>query len=275
MAERMVLGVDFSGAENEGKTWISEGRLTSQEYLIIDHVYPILRNDLAKLLEKAPLGTVVAFDFPFGLPKVFLESLNINANTMRDVWPQIAEMSIGEYRRNCLNFGTHPKRTGDKRYSVSISALNTRLVPMTYHGIKMLHTLNEQHPNLWCIPPLDSDDLSNNRITFLEVMPGAFLWSIGFDRATVKGYKQAANSLVAREEIINNLADYAGLGIPNLPNFRLSFRANDDCLDAVIASVVAALWVKDQSRFCHPGDAPEPDVIKDAQLEGWIYALNK
>ena len=284
MAERTVVGVDFSGAKDEGKTWVAKGRLISQDQMTIDLVHPITRNDLAEFLQDALPGTVVALDFPFGLPKAFLESLDIGGPTIRDVWPQITAMSLDEYWDKCKAFGSHPKRICDKLHPVSMSALNSRLVPMTYHGMGMLHSLNEQHPDRWHIPPLVPGTRSNNLVTLLEVMPGALLASIGFDHATVKGYKNAANSEANRDKIINNLSAYlsdnakldsdnAKLDISNLRDFRWGFRANDDSLDAVIAAINAALWAKNQTRFQQPEGDSDAAVPKDVLLEGWIYAL--
>ena len=270
MAEQTIVGVDFSGAKDEGKTWVAEGRLPSAGHLIIDRIQPFLRNDLLELLQHAPPSTVVALDFPFGLPKVFLESLGIHAATMKEVWHYIAAMSFNEYKNECKGFGTHPKRTGDKHYPVSLSALNSRLVPMTYRGIEMLHSLDKACLNRWCIPPLCSGEATVDRITLLEVMPGAFLSAIGLDWATVKGYK-GADSLDARDRVINRLAAYEEIKVTNLLHFRTGFRANDDCLDSVVAALAAALWASDRQLFLHPIG----EELSDATLEGWIYAPKK
>ena len=267
------MGVDFSGAKTEGKTWVSEGRIVSPEHLFIDRVQPFLRADLAEFLRCAPLGTVVALDFPFSLPRVFLDSLGIRATDMRDVWPRIAEMPLDTYRKACKGFGWHPKRAGDNHYNVSMSALNARLVPMTYHGIKMLNDLHLSNPERWWVPPLDCGEPADDRITLLEVMPGAFLWSIGFDYATVKGYKTAKDSLDTRDDVIDRLPSRAGCGninTKNLYDFRSGYRANDDLLDCVVAGLAAAAWVTNKQSFLHPSRGEQPD----AKLEGWIYAPN-
>ena len=274
MAERTIVGVDFSGAKAEGKTWVAEGRLLSNGHLTVDRVQPFLRDDLSEFLQDVPLGTVVALDFPFSLPRVFLESLSIRVPTMREVWPHIADMPLDIYIKACKGFGWHPKRRGDNHYSVSLSALNSRLVPMTYRGIKMLNKLNKSHPGRWWIPPLDRGEPPVDRITLLEVMPGAILWSLGFDRATVKGYKNAKDSLETRNHVINKLSGFARdahIEILNLLDFRRVFRANDDSLDSVVAALAAASWATNRASFLHP----LCDEHTDAILEGWIYAPKK
>ena len=267
-----IIGVDFSGARPDKNTWAAQGRLHPNGALLLDSVQPIRRDDLYDLLAGISTPAVAALDFPFGVPSVFLDHLHIPADTksMKEVWPHITAMSLDQYRDKCRSFGTHPKRTGDKRYSVNMSALNSRLVTMTYRGIEMLHKLDTAYPNRWWIPPLDAGETSVDRTTLLEVMPGALLCSIGLDYAKVKGYKSATGALDTRDGVINRLAEYANaeLGIPNLLDFRWGFRANDDCLDSVVAAVGAAMWARDSSRFLHPTD----DELADAQLEGWIYA---
>ncbi len=270
MAERTIVGVDFSGAKAEGKTWMAEGRLTVKGDLVIDSVQPILRQDLADFLLNAAPSTVAALDFPFGLPKTFLGSLGIHADAMPGVWPYISQMSLDEFRNKCKAMGTHPKRIGDKHYSVSLSALNSRLVPMTHSGIKMLHQLDSAGPSRWWIPPLNCGDAPDGRITLLEVMPGAFLSAIGLDWTTVKSYKRAG-SLSIRDSVIHQLSVYSEIKAPNLLQYRNGFRANDDSLDAVVAAFAAALWATDRPSFLHPMD----DELSDAQLEGWIYAPRK
>ena len=270
MAERTIYGVDFSGAGVEGKTWIAEGRLPLTGHPTIDHIYPILRDDLYELLQNASSSTVVALDFPFGLPRVFLESLGIRANTMAEVWARVANIDFDRYKGKCKNFGHHPKRMCDRWYPASMSSLNSRLVPMTYRGIEMLHKLSEAYPNRWWVPPMDCGQDPVERVTLLEVMPGALLQSIGLDYATVKGYKAAAGSLDTREIVMNRLSNYAKaeLEMPNLLDFRRSFRANDDCLDAAIAAVAAMLWARNPVQFRHPNVEEQAN----AQLEGCIYA---
>ena len=279
-----IIGVDYSGAQDEGKTWIARGSLTDGGEVILNVVHPIRREDLHDLLLAVPTPAVVALDFPFSLPSVFLDQLCIRTNTMNGVWPHIADMllgssknpNVGTYRQRCGGFGTHPKRTGDECYTVSMSALNTRLVPMTYHGIKMLDRLSAAKPNRWWIPPRDIGPAPVDRTVLLEVMPGALLWSIGLDYGTVKGYKGAAGALDTRERVIHRLSEYAkaALGIPHLLDLRLGFRANDDSLDAVVAYVAAALWARDDNLFHRPEDHQDPAVLAAARLEGWIYAPN-
>ena len=262
------IGVDFSGAKNEGKTWVAFARLEHGTDLLFDRVQPFRRDDLYDYLATdVATPAVVALDFPFSLPAPFLNSLKICADRMDDVWPVTHRMSLEAYRDQCKNHGTHPMRTADDCHPVSLSALNTRLVPMTYYGMQMLHKLATTRPKRWWIPPLNCGTAPDDRISLLEVMPGAFLSSIGLDYMTVKRYK---SNLDVRDDVIRALTAYTrkAMATTNLEQYRPGCRANDDCLDAVVAAVAAAVWAQDCSRFRHPTDAERAK----AQLEGWIYA---
>ena len=138
------------------------------------------------------------------------------------------------------------------------------MLPMTYEGIRMLHRWHHERPDRWHVPPLEPTGPSSQRVTLLELMPGAFLKSVGLP---YKGYKKGRAALERRDEILGGLAEASGVGLPNLGRARMACRANDDCLDAVVAAVGAAAWARDTSRFHHPNR----DELADAALEGWIY----
>ena len=70
-----------------------------------------------------------------------------------------------------------------------------------------------------------------------------------------------------RDCIINGLAPNSGIALPNLDNFRYACRANDDCLDAVVAAVCAAAWSHGALEFRTPKPIEEPA----ARREGWLY----
>ena len=141
---------------------------------------------------------------------------------------------------------------------------------MTYHGIAMLHRLYQDAPQRWHVPPLEPNAATEHTVTLLEVMPGAFLNTIGFDITVTKnpGYKNADTAIANRDIILAGLSENSGVPLPNLATVRNGCRANDDCLDAVVAAVAAAAWANPSGQFRHP----EPDELAAAQLEGWIYA---
>ena len=128
----------------------------------------------------------------------------------------------------------------------------------------MLHRWHHERPDRWHVPPLEPTGPPSQRVTLLELMPGAFLKSVGLP---YKGYKKGRAALERRDQILSGLAEASEVRLPNLDRVRMACRANDDCLDAVVAAVGAAAWARDPSRFHHPNR----DELADAALEGWIY----
>lgn len=282
MAATKIIGVDFSGAQADNKTWVAQGRLDDAGVLRLDSVQPMIRADLHDLLTTVKPPAVAAMDFPFGVPQSFIGYLNLNAPTMTEVWNHFGNIAFErfdadreafiEVRRENGERPLEPKRAGDRIYPESLSPLNRRIRPMTYHGIAMLHRLYHANPQRWHVPPLNPGAAPDHTVTLLEVMPGAFLNTIGFVTAITKmpGYKNSAQAIPNRDRILAGLSENSGIPLPNLATVRNGCRANDDCLDAVIAAVAAAAWAKDPSQFRHP----QPDELAMAQLEGWIYAID-
>ena len=103
----------------------------------------------------------------------------------------------------------------------------------------------------------------------LEAMPGAALKALKLPH---KGYKKGANAQQLRRLILEGLEQRSGVRIPNLDEFRAGCLKSDDCLDAVVAALVAAIWSKDPSVFWQPRveEPAGPEAV--ALLEGWLYA---
>ena len=138
------------------------------------------------------------------------------------------------------------------------------MLPMTYEGIGMLQRWHQEHPDRWHVPPMEPTGSAEAKVTLLELMPGAFLKSVALP---YKGYKKGRAALEKRDEILRELARASGVDLPNMDHVRMACRANDDCLDAVVAAVAAAKWARHSSGFHHP----DADELADAKLEGWIY----
>ena len=275
-----IIGVDFSGHRDDRNTWVALGESGSDGALVFDSVQPMRRDDLSVLLANTPTPAVAALDFPFGVPREFAEFLygGDTLADMTDIWGVMAGLTGQEFVARRDDFvgaraglplhEREPKRAGDLAYhreSYSpLHTVNPNMLPMTYEGIRMLRALHEEQPRRWHLPPLKPKGAASERVTLLELMPGAFLKSVGLP---FKGYKKGRNALDKRDEILGNLAEASGVGLPNLDRVRMACRANDDCLDAVVAAVGAAAWALDDSRF----HRPDGDELADAMLEGWIY----
>ena len=191
--------------------------------------------------------------------------------TMPDLWRVLAGMEASDFletRDLFVNDNGELKRSGDARhFPESYSPLhrvNPNMVPMTFEGIRLLHRLSHNDPKRWHVPPLQPTGQSAYTVTLLELMPGAFLKSVGLP---YKGYKKGRCASELRETITDSLESASGIPLPNLEAVRMGCHASDDFLDAVVAAVGAAYWAEDKDRFRHP----QPDELELARLEGWIY----
>ena len=268
-----IIGVDFSGAKEDRNTWITQARLKPDGVLLFDSAQPARRSDLFDLLATVPTPGVAALDFPFGVPVEFARHLNPNnpPADMPDLWRSVAAINPDDFtaaRNNFVERHGEPKRAGDAaRFPESYSPLhrvNPNMVPMTCHGINLLHRLHQTYPNRWHVPPLKPTAAPDDTVTLLELMPGAFLKAVGLP---YKGYKKSGRALERRDRIIDGLTEKSGVLLPNLADVSMGCRANDDCLDSVVAAVAASAWALDATRFRHP----EPQELPNAKLEGWIY----
>ena len=268
-----IVGVDFSGAQNDRNTWVARGRLDSDGALLLDSVQPARRSDLHDLLTTIPTPAVVALDFPFGVPAEFAADLSPRCppRAMPGLWRTVAGMSARDFRAARDRFvaaNGENKRSGDEQhFPESYSPLHVvrpNMIPMTYEGIRLLHRWCEDHPRRWHVPPLEPPTRPAHAVTSLELMPGAFLKAVGLP---YKGYKTGRRASELREKITGALADASGVPLPSLDSLRMGCHANDDFLDSVVAAAGAACWAQGSDRF----RLPQPDELALARLEGWIY----
>jgi hypothetical protein len=276
-----ILGVDFSGANADKNTWVTQGVLNGG-VLTIDSCKSVRRADLAILLASLPPGSVAALDFPFSVPAVFAARWLPEARTMPQLWEAAAAMDLPEFmalRDDFVAEHGEPLRRGDLYFPECYSCLhkaNPNMVPMTFRGMQML-------AGLWktgCrVPPLPDEGRAGP--VLLESMPGAALRAFGLP---FKGYKKGRNAVELRRQILNGLDSGSGIALPNLARLRDDCIGNDDCLDSVVAAVAACIWSRDQALFRRPqdgpGDAtkrggtpgPDENELATARLEGWLYA---
>ena len=268
-----IVGVDFSGHREDRSTWVALGRLDAGGALRLDSVQPARRADLFELLATVPAPAVAALDFPFGVPADFAARLSPESTprAMPDVWEVVSGMTAAEFLQARGRFVAEHgelKRSGDIRhFPESYSPLhvaNPNMVPMTYEGIRLLRRWHQNDPRRWHVPPLESPARPTRTVTLLELMPGAFLRSVGLPW---RGYKKGRRSAELRERITGALSKASAIALPDLDAVRMGCHASDDFLDAVVAATGAACWVRDRARFRHP----QPDELALARLEGWIH----
>lgn len=210
------------------------------------------------------------FDFPFGLPREFAESLQLGDTT--------AAM-IGELRRRCATrmafralvdqWGNgRPKgkkllhRQTDRAMSgvTSSSPLQTRYVPVGFMYFEGVHRLVQAGVT---IPRMLAGD--EQRIA-VEAYPGL----LAFQLIGRRSYKNsnAADRLIARKDLVDALEQGRPFGTPRLKlshaqREELVADPSGDTLDAVLCLVQAA-WAAAQPGFGLPAQM-DP-------LEGWIVS---
>ena len=265
-----ILGVDFSGAKTDDRTWVATGTLEQGEELVLEDCRLVGRTELAELLVSLPTASVAALDFPFSVPQDFGQFWQPEATSMPDLWAAAASMDLARFvnlRDEFVARYGEPKRRCDLRFPECYSCLhkaNPNMVPMTFYGMQMLGPLWQAS---CAVAPLEPKVAS--KALLLEAMPGAALKAM---KLPYKGYKKGAKALQLRQTILDGLEERSGIGIKNLSRFRGTCLGSDDALDAVVASVIATLWVKDPSVFWLPRvkGTNAPDAV--ALLEGWLYA---
>ena len=264
-----IIGVDFSGARTDRNTWLTRGVLRDGS-LELEGCSPIRRSQLADLLADTPAPAVAALDFPFSVPVSFASRWSPEATNMPQLWRAASQMEYGDFlalRDDFVADHGEPKRLADTHFPECYSCLhkaNPNMVPMTFRGMQMLD-------RLWAagcsVPPLPPT--SGEGAVLLEAMPGAALRAFGLP---YKGYKKGVKAPELRQRILDELSHRSTVPVPNLSDFAALCLASDDCLDSVVAAVVAVLWARDTGLFRLPTTQDSPDFDPSPLLEGWLYA---
>ena len=292
MAERKIIGVDFSGAGKDnqvGNTWVTEGRFDADS-LAIDNCYQISRTKLEKLLSGLPPDAVAALDFPFGVPQAFAKAeFDFEGTLMHEMWEKVSNKldnnpqyikdmkdrlgKKGELRKfNKLLRQSDSAHFPDDAFS-PLNPASPQMFPMTFRGMKMLHALWTKTE---CkVPPLDIAGRAGP--VLLETMPRLVLKSRGLPYENYKNNKgsNVLKNLANRQVIFKKLPlpDNFGIVLRKLKDYRDLCVFNDDALDSIVAAVAAALWAKDKTLFHRPEDHHDnPAVLEAARRDGCIYA---
>ena len=302
MAERTIVGVDFSGAgpdDKVGNTWVTEG-LFDGITLRAECCHPVSRKVLEVLLTDLPDTAVAAMDFPFGVPLAFAEYWKTGSSRMPDLWKAAADIEIGDFKSMVdafkPNHGYELLRVGDLLFPNAQPCLHTgrpNMVPMTFRGMQKLHRLWQT--GRFQVPPLAST--SQLLPVLLEVMPGAALRNYGlpynrYKEGPVVAEGSRRKKRETRKFILDNLCMAPDLGL-NLSKQIYEMCIDDkggDALDSLVAATVAARWARCEADFRVPTcdsvtnlkrnprhkrqaspQAKGMTNLAAAQLEGWIY----
>mgnify|MGYP006280113149 CR=1 FL=1 len=263
-----LLGVDFTSAPSRRKP-ITVARGQRQGDVLRFERLDVCTDFSAFEAVLAQAGPWVgAFDFPFGLPRAFVESLQLGAT---------AQEVIHSLRKRCatrLDFRAlvdtwgngrpagqrllHRRTDGAMPGISSTSPLQTRYVPvgfMYFEGLSRLVNAGVSMPGLHVADP--------QRVA-LEGYPGF----LAFELIGSRSYKNsdAADRLIARKDIVEALEQGRTrlglrLKLTHAQRESLVDDASGDRLDAVLCLVQAA-WACAQPGYGLP-EAVDP-------VEGWI-----
>ena len=263
-----LLGVDFTSAPSRRKpVTVARGGVRGS-VLRLDAVQacPCWADFEAVLAEPGPwLG---AFDFPFGLPRAFVDALGLGADTAA-VAAELQRRCADRMAWRALIDAWNASRTAGQRLPhratdgalagvTSTSPLQTRYVPVGFMYFEGLPRLLAAGLHL---PGLHAGDRAR---VALEGYPGALAQAL-IGRRSYKN-SDAADRLIARKDLVDALEQGRAAGVPRL---KLSHAQRDalvadaagDRLDAVLCLVQAA-WAAAQ-----PGHGLPPCVDP---VEGWI-----
>jgi Protein of unknown function (DUF429) len=271
MTNGCLLGVDFSSAPSRKKPiTVARGELLGKVLKLqsLDEL-PAMADFEALLREPGPwLG---AFDFPFGLPREFVDSLQLGGST---------DAVITELQRRCparMDFRAlvdtwgngrpkgqrliHRQADGAMPGISSSSPLQTRYVPvgfMYYEGLSRLVAADVS------LPRLRQGDASR---VALEGYPGL----LAFELVGRRSYKNSTepDRLIARKDIVDALEQGRTrlglrLKLTHAQRDRLAGDASGDLLDAALCLMQAG-WASTR-----PGGGLPATV--DA-VEGWIATV--
>jgi hypothetical protein len=262
-----LIGIDFTSAPTRRKPiTVARGTLAGA-VLRLDRVQACTRFAEFEAVLAEPGPWLGAFDFPFGLPRAFVDSLALGHSCAEVSAAVHARCAVRmEFRALVDAWGQGlPHRVTDRALGAGIgstSPLQTRYVPvgfMWFEGLSRLLAAGLTLPGLHGADP--------QRLAF-EGYPGALAHAL-IGRRSYKN-RDEADRLIARKDLVDALEQgRATANYPGAPRLKLSHAMRDalvadasgDRLDAVLCLVQAA-WAQAQ-----PGQGLPPTMDP---VEGWI-----
>lgn len=280
MTDRLVAGVDFSGAKAvPNDTWMTTARVGNLGVEVTE-VKHVGSHALAKELSSAQYAAV-GIDCPFSLPQPFIDFLAMKKpvppfQSWQEVAQELVFMPFEEFEKLVKEFKKEPKRVCDSATLPALSPLhrgNPSMIQMTFAGMRMLATLD---PAKFFVLPFQ--DAIPFGCAVLEVYPRAILKALDLPDSGYKSADKAEQEKVraSRTRILNGLiglrekkgltfGKFPRLNVP--PKMHKHFVDSDHALDSLVACYCTAAYVYDKTLFADPFDANNMDVL----LEGWIF----
>ncbi len=265
---RYVHGVDFSGAEDAGRSiWIATG-IIKEKTLEIEEIRPVRELPSSGRKREEGLRALVDFisqekeaiigmDFPFGLPAPLVED---------DSWESFVLSftnrfgSPEEFKEKCFSAANNKelRRITDKEQHTPFSPYNLRLYRQTYYGI---HDLIGPlvRDRLAYFPPMQTP--SPDKAWIIEICPAATLKK---ERLYFR-YKGKDRMHYYNRLLILKRLKKAGLGITQLDlRPKILKDSKGDALDSLIAAFAAFRALDNIVPF-------EYTQKDDYKKEGYVY----
>jgi len=259
-----VLGVDFSGASDAGRSlWLTEARRTG-DGLVVEDCYraadewgPQREDAHAGLCERLGAGfDVVGLDFPFSLPQVLLDEhcesewaglvewLTLDGPADPDAFASTCRSTAREHTGD----GTASIRRETDLRRAALCPYDRMVQYQTFYGISNVLGAVADHPDVAVAPIQDDPDAATQVV---EVYPAATFGWLGLYREGYKGDRQERRS--------TNVDGIEACSV-DLGEFRSVYEQHHDALDS-LAAVVSA------GRVAESGEPP----LHGPRDEGHIY----
>ncbi|MCS7467055.1 DUF429 domain-containing protein [Stieleria sp. ICT_E10.1] len=291
---RTVIGVDFSGAAQSGKTaWIAE--LSAPEPLRLAapaSARLASRSPRFRLVSLQPLGrpaggddrdrvnrylvdriasqseTFWGCDFPFGLPiELALGDWQGQLSYVSEFVGSAKEFGLSLVETTERVLGTkHVRRTTDRETQTPFDCYHYRIIYQTYHGMREVLAELADHPNVLVLPfqyPTAGRGTASSIL--VEACPSSTLKRLGLPHQRYKqsgGKPPEAVHRRTRRTILKTVSNYV-----DISSHRRRVIMQDpggDALDAVLAGLGAWLGF---SRADHAAIESHPRYAR----EGFVY----
>lgn len=267
MSGQIILGIDFSGAQDAGRhIWITEGTVQqgtldistceqATAYFNCSADQDTVYQNLVDMIDQKQNATI-GIDFPFAIPEV---AINVVFNENR--WDNFAEsqrwsnLDPENFRDQCTNMCHNELRDTDAIHRADCPH-SIRVHKQTYYGIsEILEPLLQRNVS---VAPLIN---TNRNVTVLETYPAATL--ARENNLFASRYKTRSSTKDRRRHNVQELAQHPNLNLSNISTRKIIDNTAGDALD----SMVAALATFDASHNSSPFSVTPVNPI-----EGHIFA---
>ena len=262
-----LIGIDFTSAPTRRKPVTVARGTRVGAVLRLEGVEALPDHAAFEALLVQPGPWLGAFDFPFGLPRAFVDALGLGAGVAEVSAAVHARCAVRmDFRRLVDSWGQGlPHRRTDRALGegiASTSPLQTRYVPVGFMWFEGLSRLLAAGVSL---PGLHAGDPARRA---LEGYPGALAHAL-IGRRSYKN-SEAPDRLIARKDLVDALEQGRGAAaFDGMPRLKLGHAqrealvadASGDRLDAVLCLLQAA-WAEAQPALGQPAGV-DP-------VEGWI-----